>query len=850
MKRKQSMALLLAVLLLIGCVSGCGKKEGDESGSSLLSGLTTQKADSEQKKENYRYTFHVDSFVMPEDTKYMHGLGVAGDTAYIAAEMKGGSTTQIRSYVNTDGQAVEKEVSVPCTRNAVLKLDLGSGSISEATEFALAQLPDGWEGSVKIGDLHCASDGSLWVSIVTEATWYDLPEGFDPESGDKTDYLVSEDNLTLYHYSLSGEELASFQVPKDYSGEFRLSAADQPIRADNGALICYQPDGSVCAEISDISPLLTTSDCVLIGGNRDAFVCQRYDAAGKPGDTLCSEVDISAGKLGASYPAPGEYAKWHSGNGDYDLFKQDFNSTEVYGFRLADGSSEKAFDWMVCGIERTNVLSWQFLSDGRIAVLSGSGEYNPASREELLLMTPVDPSSVKEKTVLTVAGFNVQADVRRKILEFNRSSDTHQLVLNDFNDSQFDTATCIQRLNTQVLAGNIPDIFIGGEIPTSRYAASGLLTDLYTLIDADPDMDRSDLMTEVLTPLERDGHLFELPLYFGISTALTSSFVADQFSTWRVEDVQEAMKLLVDGARYFSPLYTRSNGMSIVENQVGNYLDWSTKTCSLNSESFQGLLKFAALFPADDTIQEVLAEIMGNDFSALDDYASIASGKQLMVSMNLLSLRSYIVNGIGYSIPVTFAGYPSEDGSFGSTFSTRADVAISDSCQDKAVAWEFVSSLLTPEVLDPKDVDSEFPILRSSMEKCYDMALNYQYEVDANGNTIVDDSGEPILKPMASRASYASPFPADYEVRDEDGTLLEALKPNDPMTVNVYRLSRSDMDTLRDLIARTTRVQNTDPLIMNIINEECVAYFAGEKTVEQTTDMIQNRVNVYMMEQD
>lgn len=41
------------------------------------------------------------------------------------------------------------------------------------------------------------------------------------------------------------------------------------------------------------------------------------------------------------------------------------------------------------------------------------------------------------------------------------------------------------KLNTEILSGNVPDIFVTTDLPIAQYAAKGLLRDLYEFIDAD-----------------------------------------------------------------------------------------------------------------------------------------------------------------------------------------------------------------------------------------------------------------------------------------------------------------------------------------------------------------------------
>lgn len=55
----------------------------------------------------------------------------------------------------------------------------------------------------------------------------------------------------------------------------------------------------------------------------------------------------------------------------------------------------------------------------------------------------------------------------------------------------------------------------------------------------------------------------------------------------------------------------------------------------------------------------------------------------------------------------------------------------------------------------------------------------------------------------------------------------------------------------RSTVSSRTRTASCadDQSLMEIINDEAGAFFAGEKTAEETAQIIQNRVQLYMAEQ-
>jgi hypothetical protein len=61
-------------------------------------------------------------------------------------------------------------------------------------------------------------------------------------------------------------------------------------------------------------------------------------------------------------------------------------------------------------------------------------------------------------------------------------------------------------------------------------------------------------------------------------------------------------------------------------------------------------------------------------------------------------------------------------------------------------------------------------------------------------------------------------------------------------------LTQAQLDEFKDYINGAAISGNYDSDIMNIITEEASAYFAGDKSAEEVTKLIQNRVSIYLGE--
>ena len=64
-----------------------------------------------------------------------------------------------------------------------------------------------------------------------------------------------------------------------------------------------------------------------------------------------------------------------------------------------------------------------------------------------------------------------------------------------------------------------------------------------------------------------------------------------------------------------------------------------------------------------------------------------------------------------------------------------------------------------------------------------------------------------------------------------------------------YALSQDMADKLRDLIDTTTKAALTDTSVRDIVLEQAAPYFTGQKSVEETAQLVQSKVNIYVNEQ-
>ena len=211
------------------------------------------------------------------------------------------------------------------------------------------------------------------------------------------------------------------------------------------------------------------------------------------------------------------------------------------------------------------------------------------------------------------------------------------------------------------------------------------------------------------------------------------------------------------------------------------------------------------------------------------NYATrILSGKQLMATTSFYSFEDYIYNIYPVKDKVTFVGYPSESGEPGNSFYIQCPMAISSVTKYPDAAWDFVSTMIRQTNEDAESMYA-FPISQEAFDKKMTAVTTEQYQLDENGEQVDwDEDGEPDKMSIGS-----------YEV----------VKNGESTWQEVYALTQEDVDQILSVINSATGIVDYDDEILSIVSDEVSAYFAGDKDVQTTANMIQSRVNLYVQEQ-
>lgn len=717
---------------------------------------------------------------------------------------------------------------------AIRRLSLDGGEPEELANFQMDAAPEGYQQSyVYLSGIRAGADGSLWVEESMSAYSYDVPEDFDPETGNIWEYEVKDSIDKTYQIQLDSTGAEITRV--DVSGLQEKAGIDTMYSGgtlfDPKGNIYVSADGKIVVLDSSLNVLFTVEDENFWGGGLTLLSDGTVGAVTTVQDVVNSTytrqlrtIDTAAKDWGAAYELPRDAYDAYSGTGEYLFYYM--RGETLYG-RKADAEEgaedEKLLNLLDADISADQITFVSFLPDGRAVIMAEAYGTSGGARETLAVLTPTDRSQLPEKTILTYATMYLGQDERNRIVDFNRSNTSYRISVQDYSEfnTDEDYQAGIQKLNTEILAGKVPDIINTSQLPIRQYGAKGILEDLWPFIEKDEDIGgREGLMERVFTAAEQEGKLYQIFSTFSIATVLGAPSVVGYRNTWTLQDMQDALAKMPEGCSVFSAYNTKDSMLQMVLNMnLDSFVDWDAGECHFDSQGFKDLLAFCDNFP-----QEYNWETQEYE----DDYTRLSEGRQMLMLTDLSDFQSIQMYKAMFGGEVSFIGFPVEDGSVGSYFGTDSGVAMSSACKDKEGAWTFIRELLLPQYGDDTEYYGGhygFPANKADFEWMVKDAMTPDgYETDENGNQVLDENGNPI---EVSHSSWGW---------------------GNNLTVDIYATKQEEYDQIMDLYNKVDKMYGMDNNVFDIVTEVAGSYFAGDRSLDDAAGLIQNKVTTYVNE--
>lgn len=413
------------------------------------------------------------------------------DAGYLqAACLSGGNVYLVGDAIQeseTEGPGGET-IPIFLGGTALFQGEPGGAAFRRVEGYRSFDLLDGADGYIMTPGCWPGEEGTVWLWTAV-SPWDGQPS---------RDYVQ--------RFDAAGKKVARFELGALglAAGDVRCVITDREGRlyaSTRDSVFAYDGDGRLLCSLD--APKNAGWDALVLLA--DGQVALRTAAPAADGAQELRSIHPEAGDWGASYPLPVGGGRVYGGGGDWLYFCTGGDS--LYGYDIEAGRLERLLSWTGVSIDSGQVLCAAPLEDGRLLTVT-----NPGSGAETIVLTPTDPASLPEVTVLTYATLSLDSETRSKIVEFNKAHPDCRIEVRDY--SEYNTGTDPSagraRLQTELLAGNIPDLLDNSGLPMGQYARRGYLEDLLPWLEGDPDLGREEAVRSFLefcaaAPLRTEG---------------------------------------------------------------------------------------------------------------------------------------------------------------------------------------------------------------------------------------------------------------------------------------------------------------------------------------------------------
>ena len=488
---------------------------------------------------------------------------------------------------------------------------------------------------------------------------------------------------------------------------------------------------------------------------------------------------------------------WLYGSNDDELLYISHNN--IYGYNLESSESTKKVNLAKSSINIANIASiYQFGGLYYCAI----DDYINCS--ELVVLSP----GAMQKEVLTLATIHQPLELTNAVSSFNKKHSEYFIEIKDYSQGAPDINDSVTALELDIIAGNTPDLFYLWKMPVEELESQGILMDLLPIMESDSQIKRSDLVDNLYSLLESNGHLYRAVSNFNLASILGKKTDLGMKNGWSFDEMTEYIQNSSTEPPLAFGCFSAREGMfeALCKYNMDEFIDWESGTCNFHTESFKKILAFCRDLPSKSNMRcewEDTPDLMADQRQLLAIEEEIYSflGMQIFSAM--------------YGDATTFIGFPGNSGN-GSAFNPSSSFAISAQTERPKVAWEFIKFILSEE---------------------------FQTELFGNGM-----AGFPTNK--AALDKLMTRYETQTYTIEEDGDIWgeHTIAACGDVRLLLVPATEDEINELQSLLNGITTLYSDYTKIIEILNEEVQYYFHGDKPEEAVINNIQGRVQIYLSE--
>ena len=677
-----------------------------------------------------------------------------------------------------------------------------------------------------------AEDEVIRIEGMFRAEQVELDESFRPQSLQLNDGRI---NVTGY-YGEDNAPVVAAASEEGWSYE-PLPSEEMPnaiLYTDSQKILCFRKyDETLGRNIYSFvgSGWEITGDSILdLPENywRDVYAATRGDELIIAGDKSLAVID-SSGQVAVKLTLESQISKlYKSGEGGIFLICSEsvlrlnedysFEPVDVGGVSLEYCNLYETQVGSICYANDTGVVCWTPEQGSRILMnwvssgLISAGSDNLAVMDEdtiyllgsdgiggnygLWRYTRVPEEEIPERQIISIGYIeDGRNTIPKAAIRYNRLQSDYYIRPVEYRSGDGNYEAAITRFEADIVAGKAGDIVCASTYSNARnYAEKGAFADLYELLD-----NPEDIFGCVRSLCELDGKLpfISQDFYMDVYICAEGDPVAE--GGFGVSDFIEAE---AQGRRLLCDMSRDAVGRLLLEYALYDCIDFDAGKCDFSSGDFRDLLEYLSGLPEEDPGK--LSMYDGNHFAS----GEVAVYSAYTANIVDFAHHDYIFDRKGEII----------DGTVSIGFGTGL-YGITAGSKQKEGAADFLGFLISGEMVVDEMRGMQFlPSQKSTLDAWMGTEGEMYYFFYKDSISRVSGSTEPI-ESRPDRPGWCVRVDDELEGRLKD--LLESIEPKAPLP-----------DKLTE-----------------IAYEEFAAFFAGDKSADETIKLLNDRIGTYLAEQ-
>ena len=342
------------------------------------------------------------------------------------------------------------------------------------------------------------------------------------------------------------------------------------------------------------------------------------------------------------------------------------------------------------------------------------------------------------------------------------------------------------RIMAELTSGTGPDILYLSREDLVLLGEKGIWADMEEYLSQDT---LRELLPGAVELGRIDGILSGIPGEVAARTIFTRPESQDA-NGWSVSDILSRMR---QTETIEAILPTTSDALlyylALLDLEHSPFIDWENNTCRFSEKDFVDILKAIKTYSLEETL------VSGNDWEMLRE------GKCLGVTADILSFKIYENYHVNMGEEISATGFPSESGN-GNYLAADGILAVNVNSARKEAVSDFLEYVLSAQ------------------------GQSYCNIISVRKNMLTED--------MISYDENNSP----YLMESENVRVPLETKKDGSVYIRQYN----------EFLENCVPLPDSYYEIADIISEEARGYFYGDKTPEQTAEVIGNRVQTYLDE--